>query len=239
MGKLFRTPKAAQENLIKTSGSQIITRKACRIQVPVRFSTRGLGQVGIDTLTLGCFPVIFDDDTYSLLSVCALVQLNPFKTITVTVDDVEYHEFHFRENDVVFKSSEVVKNESIMFNIFDEFFIKGNVPWYVGYEDLCKLFDTAKSHGGSNVAKNLKTLSFLASIITRAKSMREKYIRTTARTYADITSEHVEYIPLNSVFYAVNSTVNKLSGNYFKDGVVSALVNPTVRKDKIESILTA
>ena len=47
------------------------------------------------------------------------------------------------------------------------------------------------------------------------------------------------YIPLNSVYYAATNTVNKLAGNHFDKGVVSALITPTEEIEHIESLLRA
>jgi hypothetical protein len=109
----------------------------------------------------------------------------------------------------------------------------------MGYDDLGKLFDTAASHAGSNVGDNYEVIELIASMVTRSKEDRSKYIRSVAETYADVSDGKIDYVPLSSVFYSVNSTVNKIAGSYFTDGVVSALVVPTAKVDKIESILRA
>jgi len=126
-----------------------------------------------------------------------------------------------------------------MYNIFDEFIFKGKIPWYMGYEDVGKLFDTADSHAGSAVASNYEVIELIASMVTRSKDDRTKYIRSVAKTDEDFNDSKISYVPLSSIFYSVNSTVNKIAGSYFSDGVVSALVTPTTKVDKIESILRA
>jgi hypothetical protein len=35
------------------------------------------------------------------------------------------------------------------FRIYDEFMSKGNIPWYMSYEDSGKMFETAGKHGGN------------------------------------------------------------------------------------------
>jgi hypothetical protein len=157
----------------------------------------------------------------------------------VEIDEVEYHQFEFRAGDVVIKNTEVVRDDLLMYNIFDEFIFKGKIPWYMDYEDVGKLFDTAKSHGGSDVAGNYEVIELIASMVTRSKDDRSKYIRSVAKSYADTVSSKIDFVPLSSIFYSVNSTVNKIAGSYFSDGVVSALVTPTTKVDKIESILRA
>jgi hypothetical protein len=166
-----------------------------------------------------------------------MIEIMPARTTIVSIDEVEYHEFSFDAKSVVIKTTTVVRRDALIFNIIDELVFKGKVPWYVEYADLGHMFDTAKSHGNSNVGQNLEVIEFIASLITRPVSDRTKYLRTTAKSYGDAAPSKVDYVPLKSVFYSVNSTLNKLSGSYFGDGIASALVNPTDRVDTIETIL--
>jgi hypothetical protein len=236
--KYTRSP-ACKAKLVDNGKGQILTKENCKIQVPYRYSERGLGEVGVETRIYGCFPVIFENGEYTLCNVTAVMSINPFKTSVVEIDEVEYHQFEFRAGDVVIKNTEVVRDDLLMYNIFDEFIFKGKIPWYMGYEDVGKLFDTAKSHAGSDVAGNYEVIELIASMVTRSKDDRSKYIRSVAKSYADIVNSKIDFVPLSSIFYSVNSTVNKIAGSYFSDGVVSALVTPTTKVDKIESILRA
>jgi hypothetical protein len=230
---------ACISKLVDNGKGQILTKENCKIQIPYRFSSRGLGEVGVDTRIYGCFPIIFEDGKYTLCNVTAVLEINPFKTSVVLIDEVEYHQFEFKAGDVVVKNTEVVRDDLLMYNIFDEFIFKGKIPWYVGYDDLGKVFDTASSHAGSDVAANYEVIELIASMVTRSKEDRSKYIRSVAESYNDVADSKIDYVPLSSIFYSVNSTVNKIAGSYFSDGVISALVTPTTKVDKIENILRA
>ena len=236
--KYTRDPSIANRNLVENSNGEVLTKADCKIQIPVRFATRGLGQVGIDTFSYGLFPVIYGD-SYSVINVNALIELNPAKVNIITVDEVEYYEFSFDAGQVVIKTTDLIKRSDIIYSVFDEFIFKGKVPWYVGYEDLGKLFDTSKQYADSIAGQNLEVIELLASMITRDTKDRTKYIRTAIDKYSDTGIEHIDYVPLSSVFYSVNSTVNKLAGSYFSEGVISALVTPTTKSSKIENILRA
>lgn len=239
MAKYVRNSKAVLSKLSENSAGQILTKVDCKIQVPERFLERGLGEASVNTFSYGCFPIILETGEYGLLNICALVELNPTKTIPIEIDGVAYKEFYFDANTVVIKTTTLVQREIIMFNVFDEFIFKGNIPWYMEYEDIGKLFDTAKQFAGSTVGNNPEVIEFIASMIGRPKNDRSKYLRTVMNNYSDANINKVDYIALTSVFYAVNSTVNKLAGSYFNDGVVSALVNQAKDSQKIESILRA
>lgn len=237
--KLKRDPQAVLSTLIQTPTGQVIAKENCKIQVPVRFSESnvGLGQVGIQTFTYGLFPIILENGNYSVCNVNALIELDPYKTLVVTLDEIDYHEFYFEPGSVIIKSTDLIQRETLMFNVMDEFIFKGKLPWYVEYDDLGHLFDTAKYHANSNVAQNPEVIEFIAALITRSKQDRTKYIRNVAKTYSDYELNKIDYIPLSNVFYSAHSTVNKLAGSYFNDGVISALVTPSENVEQIEKIL--
>lgn len=234
-----RNPAAVLEQLKVSAAGQVITRAYCKIQVPARYMDIGLGQIGAETFTLGCFALILEDGNYTVCNITSIVELNPFKTLTTTIDEVLYYEFYFEPGQVVIPTVDVLRRSDIMYNIFDEFMFKGKVPWYLNYEDLGKLFDTAKSHGDSNVGESLETIELIASMITRHVKDRTKPIRQVLQDYKELIPANVDYVGLNSIFYSVNSTLNKLAGSYFTDGVSSALVTPTDNVSTIESILRA
>ena len=237
MSKLKRVASIALSYLVENAAGQVLTKKACRIQIPARFTEIGLGEIGINTFSYGFFPIIFDTDEYCVLNVCAMVELVPYKLLIVNIDEVDYYEFHFDAGQVVIKTTDLVKKETLMYNVFDEFVFKGKLPWYAEYEDVGKLFDTAKYHADSNVSQNVEVIEFIASMISRSKEDRTKYIRLFADSYDDVKLEKVDFVPLKSVFYSVSSTLNKIAGSYFTDGVTSALVQKSEKAEKIERII--
>ena len=237
MTKLKRVAETALSYLVENASGQVLAKKNCRIQIPMRFTEIGLGEIGINTFSYGFFPIIFDTGEYAVLNVCAMVELNPYKLTIVNIEDVDYYEFHFDAGQVVIKTTDLVKKEALMYNVFDEFVFKGKLPWYAEYEDVGKLFDTAKYHADSNVSQNVEVIEFIASMISRSKEDRTKYIRTLATSYDDVKLEKVDFVPLKSVFYSVSSTLNKIAGSYFNDGVTSALVQKSENAEKIERII--
>lgn len=235
--KLKRSAPAVHAAVVENKSGQVIAKRHCKIQAPVRFTEVGLGEVGVDTYIYGLYALILDTGEYAVMNVAAIMQLKPYKLSLTTIDDVDYYEFHFAPGDVVITTTSLVKREALMFNIADELFFKGKIPWYVEYEDLGRIYDTAKHHAGSNVAQVYEVVELLTSLVTRSKTDRTKQIRLAAKSYKDITIDTIDYVPLTSVYYSVSNTVNKIAGSYFEDGITSALVNPSDRVDKIEAIL--
>lgn len=241
MTKLKRDKDIVLKRLKKDKENRLFTTMACVIQIPVRWAETNikLGGVGLSNFAYGLFPVIFDDGIYSVINICAYIELDPLKTTIKTIDETDYYEFYFEANQVLFKTTYLVKKDEVIYPILNELVFKGKVPWYVEYDDLGRLFDTAKKHANSNVGDNPEIMEFIASMVTRTTKDRSTYIRNQIKDYKELTPENVAYVPLKSVLYSVNSTVNKIAGSYFNEGVLSALVNPTQKAEKIEKILRA
>ncbi len=237
MKKLIRVPELVNSLLVKNEAGQVITKENCYIQVPARFSNIGLGQVGVETIIYGCYALISESGKYTVRNINALIELNPSRTKIIQIDEVDYYQFEFDAYQVMMNTSSVVKRDAIIYNIFNEFLFKGKVPWYMEYEDLGKLLDTSKELANSDVGKNQDVIEFIVSMISRNKNDRTINIRHILNSYKDL--HDISYVPLSSVFYSVNTTINKLSGSYFNDGIVSALVKKTDDTSEIEKILRA
>ena len=234
---LVRDPVAVLATLQIAADKSVICTQNCTIQVPMRYMDIGLGSIGESTQIYGCFALILENEKYSVCNINALVEIIPFKTLKLKTDEMDYYVFHFNAGDTVFKTTTLVKRDSILYSVINEFMFMSKIPWYMEYEDIGKLFDTAKYHAGSNLGQNSELLEFFTSIIGRFKNDRRKYIRTEIRDYKDINPNTTDFVPMTSLFYSNSSTVNKLAGSYFNDGVVSSLVNKSTKANKIETLL--
>lgn len=225
--------------LVTSKNGSVLTRARCRIQIPERWMSVGLGSITDVTSIYGFFPIIFEDNTYTVMSVCALMDITPSRTTMVSLDGDSYYEFHFDKDDTIIKSTKLVRQDTLTFNVLDEFVMKGKVPWWATVDDLCSIFDTADKHAGSKIAKVPQTIEFLIGVTARKREERIKSLRQTAKSFEDYDLNNIEFIPLKSVLEAVNNTLAKLSGSYFDEGVKSAIVYPTKESGKIEKILRA
>jgi hypothetical protein len=237
MANLRRDKDACLSRLVEDKDGRVLVRAPCRIQVPERWMSVGLGTIGAVTTLYGFFPIIFEDDTYGVLNLCTLVDISPSRATMVTVEDESYYEFHFDQGDTLLNSTTLVKIDTLTFNIIDEFIMKGKVPWWVTVDDLCGIFDTAAKHAGSNIGSVPETIEFLVGIIARKTEERAKSLRHTAKVWKDYDVGSIEFIPLKSVLESVNNTVSKLSGAYFNDAVLSATTNPSTKSSNFEKIL--
>ena len=218
---------------------QLFTTQPCRIQIPTRYKDREIAHIGLENYIYGIFALIAENNRYAVSSVTALMKINPAKTIQVLVNEVPYYEFHFEANSIIVETTDLVKKDILIYNVLDEFFFRGKIPWFLGYEDVAKIFDTADAFAGSRVAENQETIEFITSIIAKDPNDRLKYYRTAVETYNDLLTKPPKFVPMLSVFYSVTNTLNKLAGRDYNDGVVSALVTPTEEVQRIEQLVRA
>ncbi len=238
METLVRDAGKVLATLTTRNDASVVTSKGCKVYFPTRFADRFLAEVGVSNFCVGLF-VIVVDNYYALVNVNAMVALNPSSTKTITFKDTEYFEMSFNAGAVVIESLELVQNNDILYRLYDELFSKGKIPWYVGYEDLANLYDTAKEFAGANVGENPEVIQLLTSLVSRNVNNRLQYYRSVVNTRKDLIDNPPAFVPLKSVMYSATNTVNKLVGSYFSEGVVSSLLYPTTRVEPLERILTA
>ena len=234
-----RNAQKVLDGLSDLPGKPVIAKAAMTIQVPVRFREIELMQIGEATFVYGLFAMILDSGDYALCNINAFVELGAAPVEIITIDETSYYSFRYEPGQVVIKTKELVCRSSLIYKAIEEFVFKGKVPWYVGYEDMGKIFDTAEEHARTSAKILHPVVEFLAAYIARSKADRTKYLREIGQTYKDFEQGGLDWVPMRSVYWSAPGTVNKLAGAYFSDGVVSALVNPSERTEKIESILRA
>lgn len=233
---LTRNANAILNNLKELPNGSVITTKACKIQIPTRFGERNLAEIGVDIFIPGIYAIIMDN-MYAVSLVNAQIKIAPAKILKKLIEDVEYYEFFFEPGQVMFKSTTLVQKDTLLYYVFDEIITKANIPWFLNYDDLGKLLDSSYHYTGKNIANNQELTELIISLISRDPDDRIKYYRTAVKSYADLDTTPPTYVPLNSVIYSATNTLNKLAGNYINDGIISALVNPTERTERLDSLL--
>lgn len=235
---LRRDAAAVRQQLVTTESGTTVSKTGCKIYFPQRFIERSLAFVGTDNAVAGIFAIVLPDGAYSVCCVNAMVPLQPDSTAKLNYKGVEYVEFTFEPGSVVIKMLDLVVSDVLVYRIYDEFISKGNIPWYMGYDDVAGIFDTAAKHGGTNIANNSEVTEMIVSLIARSDD-RTVYYRSTVKTPEDLKTKTLNWTGMMSAAYAATNTLAKLGGSYFTEGALSAMVSPTERMEKIESLVRA
>lgn len=233
--RVHATLRVMEDTVAKTKS--LVTARGCKIYVPVRFTERGLASVSVETNVVGIFAIVVEDKYYATMIVNALVRLDPNATNRVNFDGDEYYEFVFNPGSTVIPSLSLVKQNTIVYRIFDEFVNKGRIPWYLRYPELARLFDTAKKHAGANIGGDHEVTELIISMITRNSENRSQYYRQVIQSPEDLDTNPPIHTPLKSVIDSATNTTNKLGGSYMQEGIISALGSPSERTERIEALL--
>ncbi len=233
-----RSPEKVLSALKELPNGRVVTTKKLTITFPVRFRDIHLAVIGKVSFVYGLFAILMDDD-YALCNINGYVELGEASIKIEKVGEIEYYKFTYEPGDTVIMTKDIVARSNLIFTAIDEFVFKGKVPWYVGYEDMGMIFRTAQTFAGSRARIIPSMMEFFAAYIARKNANRVEYVREGAKSRADFTRDKIAWVPLRSVFYSAPGTVNKISGAYFNDGIVSALVNPSEKAGSVESVLRA
>lgn len=234
-----RNRDKVRAELVKTPGGQIVCKSDCRIHTPVRFVEKDLSRIGVRTYVYGSFPIILTTGDYTVMNVCGRVEIVPSRTTMVTIDEIDYYEFQFEAGDVVIATDDVLQDDKIIYFVMDELIFQAKVPWYLGYDDMGCILDSAKHYADFSGATVLETIEALISVIGRPKTNNEVYLRSVVDSLKDLGADNIQFIPLTSVHLTVTGTVNRIAGSYFEPAVEGALVSPSKKADNVEKILRA
>lgn len=235
--KLVRNPSKIHDALVELPEGKLVCKKRLRIYIPVRFEERNLASVSTDIYIVGIYAIVLDDLYYGISLVNAMMRIEPTSTMKIDIDGVGYYEFTFEPGSTITPSVNLVKNDQLVYRIYDEIISKAKVPWYISYSDLGKLFDSAQYHAGANIGNQHEVTELLISLISRDNNNRHRYYRQSIENLNDVVTKPPAYISLRNVAYSATNTTNKLAGSYFNNGVVSALIEKSTRSEKLEKIL--
>jgi hypothetical protein len=237
--KLVRDADKVKAALHETEDGKLVAVKPVKIYIPTRFAERDLATIGIETSICGIYAMTVEDSFYGVSLVNAMIRIEPSSMMKILVDGDEYYEFEFDKGATIFPMLDLVKADALVYKIYNEIIAGGHTPWYLDYTDLALIFDTAKDHAGANIGQNHEVTELLVSMVARNPKNRHEYYRQTITNMHDLQTNPPVFIPLRSVEFAASNTLNKLAGSYFSRGVVSALVTPTTRLERLDALLSS
>jgi hypothetical protein len=233
---LQRDAKKVHEALKETESSLLATKR-CKIYVPEHYFGNFLGSVDDELRFVGIFGIVVDDLWFATSRCCAILASDPTTTNIQEINGQTYMEFTYEPGDVIIKNLNLVRISTLAFRIYDEFISKGKVPWYMGYEDMCYLMDTALYHADANLNVDSAILEMIASSMARQRQNKTIFYRHIVKSPSELGSVDYIYVPLRSVAYGATNTTAKLLGAYFQEGMTSALITPSERPETIEELL--
>jgi hypothetical protein len=232
---LKRDPEAVGAAVVE-AGEQLVCAKPIKVVFPERYAERGLASLIGDKFVLGMFAMV-SGDSYGVFKACVLVPMTPTEVERIKINGDYYVVFSFDAGAVMVPNANLVKVDTVTYQINDEFISKGKMPFFFNYEDAQEIFVTAKSYADANIGLQREVDEMIISIIARSPQDVQTQFRMTVNNLDEAISVVPSWVPLMSIRHTASNTVTKLAGSYFSKGVVSALLNPSERVERIESLL--
>jgi hypothetical protein len=164
------------------------------------------------------------------MNACANLTLTPAEVNQIKIDGEEYLEFVFVKGQVV-TTTRIVRDSDLLYEMNKYFYTFGRVPWFMSYSDVSRVMKMHKEYGGLNISPNNIPFEVVTSKICRDPKDKFKFFR-----HGNMVGNPV-VVPFNSVLFNATNTTAKLLGNYLSDGFTSALLSPSDRVEKVETLL--
>ncbi|MFB6316886.1 hypothetical protein, partial [Escherichia coli] len=95
----------------------------------------------------------------------------------IKLDDEDYIEFVFDQGSVVIAALNLVRRATFIYRVYSEIIAKGHVPWFMSYEDLGRIFESAPKHAGVGVGANFAIVEMIIAAISRLSNDRTMFYR--------------------------------------------------------------
>jgi len=208
------------KKLFRASGDSVFTTEDVKIYFPSRFINKSLAILGNTVKLLNFFIVVDGNGNYGKIMKPIMYDFSPNSITEAMMDGVLYTVMEFEKDDVFIPYAVALMNTNFIYSLFDEFFIRGKIPWYLTYIDVVNVLDEARYYTGSAVGDAIVGYEFITAIISRSrKDKKVQYRRLKDRKESPV------YVGLNNVYYSYDTTGAKILGNYMSEGIVAALVN--------------
>lgn len=232
---LIRDPEAIR-GTIKIIDDQTVCTSACKLYYPARYYDTSLGSLGESTQILACFAIVIGN-RYAVSRALATITLGDGEEETILIDGEPYIERSYQANDVIIKSNTYLLNKFMLYDIDNEFVVKGRYPAYMNYNDRVLLFMDSGRHTGVQLGNNIGITALIASKTNRSPLDGSTLFRHAINQKQVPVTQIPSSLGLRNVSEMASNTTAKLIGAYFDNSLKKAVVDQTDRHEAIEDIL--
>lgn len=225
----MKRDKTGIESKLYIKDNKVFTKEKTIIEFPKWYANKELLDIQDVTYLYGVFAIIIGD-SYSVSVIPTLINTSPIIIGEIDRDGETYIQLIYGKDDCIINNVNVVKKDLLSYNFFENYFIYAKGPWFMVYEDLIKVMDNLQPYSGSNLGDNFVAAELVTSFIARTKKDKSVFLRQ------DPTATP-EFVDLTNVYFSALSTLNKVAGNYFTEGLTSALVQKEKEPTQLENLV--
>lgn len=148
------------------------------------------------------------------------------------VEDSEYIIYTYMPGDIVIPTSNIVQDSALIYNILNELFVLGNIPFFASYDDMGRTLDHTKEYTGSSIGDMTKVGELMAAICAHDP-------KDTGTHYRHVLSGNKPvYYGMSQVQADSLSPFAKVMGSYANPAILSSILDDKVYEaSKIETLL--
>lgn len=219
--KLKRDASIVDSIMVQNERS-LIAKKPFDIHIPFRYLPSKLADIGKEIYTAAVFGIVWEGK-YAVSNACSSINLTPSSISSLIVDGEEYYVFGFDAGDTITPLIDLVVDDNVAYNIYNEFIGKAKLPWFMNYEDVGKCVANAHHYSGIRLSGTNAVLELLAASIARNPDNVTQFYREVIDSIDEQNTNPPVIFPFKSVITGTTNTMGKLIGSYFDEGITSAL----------------
>lgn len=230
--KLKHNPEAIK-NCFRISNNMTIVTKDIKIVFLESFLNKELAEIGDYVSLVGLYGIIDENNNFGTCIAPVFQKILVNKIEDATCDDGKLYKILYIEKDsVMLDTNDLVVSDNQVYFIYDQFYVKGNIPFYISYNQLPTLLADADIFCGTRLGNDRHVFEILASLVARGKDKSVYY-----RNSPEMGIENPNYTSLSNIYYSLKSSSSKIIGGYYGSGISAAILNPETESSVLENLL--
>lgn len=218
-------------------GDKCVVTKPLSVIFPERWIGKDLAEMGDVVHLIGYFCVVDQDGHYGAMMIPAIVRTSPSRVSKTLIGDDPYIVMEYDKGSDLIVNMNVVRDDNLVYYIYSEFMEKARIPFYIDMVAASKLFNETKKYNGFSLGYDPAALEYLTSFMYRDPEDIGRPYRHRDQAKKNIGIVPPAIIGLNDVTTGSNNFITKVTKSYTTAGITSALNNPAVRAERIETML--
>lgn len=215
----------------------IIVDADIKIVFPERFVEKEFVFLGNTIRLLGIYGIIDDNNNYAYTLAPIFQELSPSNVSEIMIDGVLNKVLEFKKGDIFMVDTTLVKTDAFIYDLYNEFYIKGNMPWFLKYNETSEILLESNKYADSNIGNNPLAFEILSAIISRDSEDKTKYVKNLIENDKQKLTQDVTYVGLNNIYYSYTNTGSRVIGGYYGSGISTAMVDPEKKSTDLMDIL--
>ncbi|WP_107333895.1 hypothetical protein [Klebsiella pneumoniae] len=230
---------ALQATLRELPNGSLVTTTGCRIVIQESFRAKQLISMGKRIMIIGFFAICSEAGDFAVATTPSMMEITPTEIRQLEYGGRSYYDFYFRPGSTVVKSIDLVKDNGLLYYLFEEILARGRIPFFYNYITLGSFFAETEEYTGTKLVATPTIGEMIIAQLARIESNRKVPLREHIHSYSELRTTPFTWIPLRNVVDGSSDTTAKISGSYTGDGLDSAIVNPNEVTQPIERLLRA